>query len=295
MAAGRGLDEERELGDPGHDTGDDRLRDEDGGARDHGSGGIGLGVTLRIQRFDPSVEARPSFQEYEVPSEEDSTVLEALYLVKNRVDHGIAFRASCRMSSCGSCGMKINGRPRLACETRVSELRGGAITLQPMDNFLIVRDLVVDLEPFFSRHAALMPGLERKDTVEQEGPTGEYLMTQGQLDSLVQFTYCIKCGLCSSACPTGATDSKFPGPQALAQEYRYLEDPRDEGAEKRLDLVDKDHGVWRCHFAGTCSAVCPKGVDPALGIQLLKRHVMAGKRQRKEGSKVFPNPNKALV
>ena len=176
--------------------------------------------------------------------------------------------------------MKINGRPRLACETQLSALGGEVVTVQPMDNFPIIRDLVVDLEAFFSHNREVMPGLERSDTVEQEHPTGEYIMKPEELDAIAQFTYCIKCGLCTSSCPTVATDKLFPGPQALAQTYRYVMDPRDEAGTERLDLVDTAHGVWRCHFAGSCSEVCPKGVDPSLGIQLLKRHVMLAKRPK---------------
>jgi succinate dehydrogenase / fumarate reductase, iron-sulfur subunit len=258
-------------------------------------------LALRIQRFDPSLERRPHLESYAVPAKEGMTVLDALIYAKDRLDHGIAVRFSCRMASCGSCGMKINGRPRLACETQIADLRSSTVTVQPMDNFPIVRDLVVDLESFFTKHKAVSPHLVRKgDPQEQEAPTGEYLMTPQQLDSFVQFTYCIKCGLCSSSCPTSSTDSLFPGPQALAQEYRYLADVRDEAGSERLDLVDTEHGVWRCHFAGTCSAVCPKGVDPALGIQLLKRHVMAAKApfrkpKGRAGSKVSANPNKGLL
>ncbi len=264
---------------------------------------MGKELSLKVQRFDPSVEKGPRFQEYAVPWKDGMTVLDALLYARDKLDHGIAMRFSCRMASCGSCGMKVNGRPRLACETQVADLRSETITVQPMDNFPVVRDLVVDLESFFAKHAGLSPGLARKsDPQEQESPTGEYLMTPKELDSFVQFTYCIKCGLCSSSCPTSSTDSLFPGPQALAQAYRFLEDVRDEATEERLDSVDSQHGVWRCHFAGTCSAVCPKGVDPALGIQLLKRHVMAArsplgrrKAKRKTGTELFPNPNKDLL
>ena len=263
----------------------------------------GKDFALRVQRFDPSVEKRPRFQDYVVPLMDGMTVLDALLYTRDRLDHGIAMRFSCRMASCGSCGMKINGRPRLACETQVAELGASTITVQPMDNFPIVRDLVVDLESFFSKHKGVVPHLVRKgDPSEQDSPSGEYLVKPEELDSFVQFTYCIKCGLCSSSCPTSSTDSLFPGPQALAQAYRFVEDTRDEATEERLDVVDNQHGVWRCHFAGTCSAVCPKGVDPALGIQLLKRHVMAARspfgRKRSKGraaAKVFPNPNKDLV
>jgi succinate dehydrogenase / fumarate reductase, iron-sulfur subunit len=241
-------------------------------------------------------------QLYAVPVHDGMTVLDALLYARDRLDHGIAMRFSCRMASCGSCGMKVNGRPRLACETQVADLGSSTVTVRPMDNFPIVRDLVVDLESFFSRHESVVPRVVRKgDPEEQESPSGEYLMAPAELDSIVQFTYCIKCGLCSSSCPTSATDALFPGPQALAQAYRFLQDVRDEAGEERLDLVDSAHGVWRCHFAGTCSAVCPKGVDPALGIQLLKRHVMAARsplrrRSKKRGrARLFPNPHEGLL
>lgn len=248
-------------------------------------------VRLRIRRFDPSKDERPAFKEYAVPAVRSTTVLEALLYAKSYIDHSIAVRFSCRMSSCGSCGMKIDGRPRLACETQVSSLRGPEITIEPMDNFPIIRDLVVDLQSFFSHHREIMPHLERQDAGEQEHPTGEYLMSPKELDAIQQFTYCIKCGLCTSSCPTASTDTLFPGPQALAQSYRYLMDVRDEAGEKRLETVNDQHGVWRCHFAGSCSMVCPKGVDPSLGIQLLKRHVLAAKPPHSDGSKVNPNPN----
>jgi len=249
-------------------------------------------VRLRVQRFDPSKDKKPTFQEYVVPAGEAMTVLEALLYAKSYIDHSIAVRSSCRMSSCGSCGMKVDGRPRLACETQLSELGSAKITVQPMDNFPIIRDLVVDLEGFFSHHREVMPHLERADAGEQEHPTGEYLMSPEELDTITQFTYCIKCGLCTSSCPTVATDRLFPGPQALAQTYRYLKDERDEAGARRLELVDTPHGVWRCHFAGSCSEVCPKGVDPSLGIQLLKRYVMAAKPPRTKGeeAKLRPNP-----
>ena len=247
-------------------------------------------LKLVVQRFDPFRDAKPRMMEYPIPRREGMTVLDALLHARDYLDHSIALRFSCRQASCGSCGMKINGRPRLACYTQLAELGGEKVVVQPMDNFAIIKDLVTDLESFFAKHTEMMPYLIRADKEEMEHPSAEYLMKPQELENVLQFTYCIKCGLCTSSCPTVATDSVFPGPQALAQAYRYAMDPRDEGGEKRLELLDGAHGVWRCHFAGSCSYVCPKGVDPALGIQLLKRHVMSGKVPHKEGAKVFTPP-----
>jgi len=152
-----------------------------------------------------------------------------------------------------------------------------------MDNFPIIKDLVTDLEGFFEKHKSVIPNIVRSDRAEMNNPSAEYLMSPEDLKAILQFTYCIKCGLCTSSCPTVATDSLYPGPQALAQAFRYTMDVRDEGGDKRFQELDKVHGIFSCHYAGSCSAVCPKGVDPALGIQLLKRHVLSGKPPRRSG------------
>ncbi|HME18794.1 MAG TPA: succinate dehydrogenase iron-sulfur subunit [Nitrososphaerales archaeon] len=246
-------------------------------------------IRLVVQRFDPSVDRKPRYVEFPVPFREGMTVLDAILQARDYADHSIGVRCSCRQASCGSCGMKINGKARLACYTQVAELRSEKVVVQPMDNFPIIKDLVTDLDGFFDRHRELLPRILRADEAEMESPTAEYLMSPEELDKILQFTYCIKCGLCTSSCPTVGTDSLFPGPQALAQAYRYTMDVRDEGGGERFELLDTRHGVFRCHYAGSCSAVCPKGVDPALGIQLLKRHVMSAKppRGNGEGARVW--------
>ena len=181
-------------------------------------------VKLLVQRFDPLRDEKPRMAEYSIPKREGMTVLDALLYARDYLDHSIALRFSCRQASCGSCGMKINGRPRLACYTQVDELGGEKVVAQPMDNYSIIKDLVTDLESFFEKHRQLMPHIIRSDTQEMDHPSGEYLMQRDELEKVLQFTYCIKCGLCTSACPTVGTDSLFPGPQALTQAYRYLMD-----------------------------------------------------------------------
>jgi succinate dehydrogenase / fumarate reductase iron-sulfur subunit len=190
------------------------------------------------------------------------------------LDSSIAIRYSCRMASCGSCGMKINGIPRLACYTKISELGTHAITCEPLPNFPLIRDLVTDFQQFFNHHRNMQPFIQNSYPDPSTEELSELKQTPEEVDKFLQFSYCIRCGLCYSACPTVATDTKFPGPQALSQAYRYFADNRDDAGQKRLNIIDDKHGIWRCHFAGSCSTVCPKGVDPALGIQLLRSHLV---------------------
>jgi len=230
-------------------------------------------ITLRIARYNPKHDDASGFMEFTVPYEKWTTVLEAILEVKQHFDHSVAVRYSCRQATCGSCGMIINGKPRLACFTKISELNSNVVTVEPMNNFPIIRDLAVKFERLFDTHHKIKPYLIRDDT-ELESDAKEFLQSPEELEQYIQFSNCIKCGLCNSACPTMATDSSFVGPQALAQAYRYVADSRDKGKDSRLKIIDESHGIWRCHFAGSCSQVCPKGVDPAMGIQLLRGYLL---------------------
>jgi succinate dehydrogenase / fumarate reductase iron-sulfur subunit len=167
--------------------------------------------------------------------------------------------------------MFINGRPRLACNTQVTELNAPLVTVAPLPNFNTIRDLVPDLQPMFDAHAAARPFIIREDEREQAQPTGEYWQSVHQLERYLQFSYCIKCGCCMAACPTYATDPVYSGPMPLAQAHRYNADSRDGGFGARKEVLSGERGPWKCHFAGECSQVCPKGVDPARAIQLMKR------------------------
>lgn len=233
-------------------------------------------ITFKVQRYDPERGSPPHFQEFSVPASRGTTVLDGLIYIKENLDSSLAFRTSCRMAICGSCGMLINGYPHLACHTQIEEFHADTLTIKPLPNLAIIKDLVADLTPLFSNHKSIKPHILRSDTEEMENPTAEFAQMPQELETFLQFTYCIKCGICVSACPTSASDKLFLGPQALAQCYRYCADSRDEGESERSPVVDTDHGVWHCHLAGACSEACPKGLDPALAIQLLKRQLVSG-------------------
>src|ERR671918_682182 len=233
-------------------------------------------IVINVFRANRTKGDSASYDSFEVPVQRWTTVLDALLYAKSYHDSSIGIIYSFRMASCGSCGMKINGIPRLACYTKISELEGSTITCEPLANFPHIRDLVTDFSQFFDPHKKMQPYIhnENSDMTDKKGLI-EFKQSLEDVDKYLQFSYCIKCGLCYSACPTVATDTKFPGPQALSQAYRYYADTRDNDTKERLNIVDDKHGIWRCHFAGSCSAVCPKGVDPALGIQLLRSHLMS--------------------
>ncbi|MDH3610895.1 MAG: succinate dehydrogenase/fumarate reductase iron-sulfur subunit [Nitrosopumilus sp.] len=230
-------------------------------------------VKLRIAKYNPEHDGESKFMEFSIPYERWTTVLEAILKVKKHFDHSVAVRYSCRQATCGSCGMIINGKPRLACFTKISELDSDVVTVEPMNNFPIIRDLAVRFERLFDTHNKVKPYLIREDS-EIKSNEKEFLQSPEEVEQYIQFSNCIKCGLCNSACPTMATDSSFIGPQALAQAYRYVADSRDKGKDTRLKIIDESHGIWRCHFAGSCSQVCPKGVDPAMGIQFLRGYLL---------------------
>jgi len=228
-------------------------------------------VTIRCSRWTPSIGGKPHVKEYRVPYSQGMTVLDALLYVKENIDPSLSFRYSCRMGICGSCGMLINGRPMLACETQIKELPPGPVETEPLTNYDPVRDLATDFTDFFAHYAFVRPYLIRTDREEQEKPAKQYLQTERDRLKYLQFSYCIMCGLCDAACPPYAMDTRYLGPQALAAAFRWMADSRDEGSKEREPTVDHEHGCWQCHIAQTCSVVCPKGIDPALGIQGLKR------------------------
>jgi len=230
-------------------------------------------INFYVMRFAPGKDPQPYFQSFSVPTKTGMTVLEGLHFIKENFDQTLAWRYSCRMGVCGSCGMLLNGSPSLACNTQILDIASNDLTIGPLPNFDIVRDLVPDLDSMFDKHREILPFILRDDEKEINDPAGEYYQTPEQLGEYLQFTLCIKCGCCMAACPTLATDARFLGPMPLTQAQRYSQDTRDGANGQRMEKAEVSHGVFRCHYAGECSRVCPKGVDPAKAIQYLKRRL----------------------
>jgi succinate dehydrogenase iron-sulfur subunit len=225
-------------------------------------------MTLKVARYRPEHQPEPYFDEYEVPYREDMVVLDALNHIKDEIDGSVAYRWSCRMGVCGSCGMMVNYKPRLTCSTFLREFYPAPIVVEPLENFPIIRDLVVDITDFLEKLQEVKPWIvpKRETPVEQ----GEYLQSPEEVERYKQFSMCINCMICYSACPVYAKDPEFLGPAVLALAHRYNLDSRDRGLDERIDIIGVDRGIWDCTFVGECSVVCPKDVDPAAAIQRTK-------------------------
>ena len=225
-------------------------------------------IALEVTRFSPERDKTPSVQSFDVPLRKEWVVLDALNYVKDRVDGSLSFRWSCRMGVCGSCGMMVNGEPKLTCATFLSDYTPGPVRVEPLKNFPVMRDLIVEITDFLEKLSKVKPWLIR----DKEKPIteGEYLQTPEQLETFRQFSMCINCLLCYAACPVYGLDPLFAGPAALALAQRYNMDSRDEGKSERLDILSQHDGIWGCTFVGDCTQVCPKHVDPAGAIQQYK-------------------------
>jgi len=221
-------------------------------------------VELEVLRYRPEQEDAPVWQRYTVPYRDDMSVLEALQHVKDDLDGTLSFRWSCRMAICGSCGMMIDGKPRLACETFVRDLLPGPVRVEALAHLPIERDLVVSVDGFVRKLESIKPYLIPKQprTLAQ----GETLQSPAQLERIEQFASCINCMLCYAACPQFGLDPDFTGPGVIALLHRYNDDSRDGGRAQRMAVLNAEDGVWSCTAVGYCSEVCPKHVDPANAV-----------------------------
>ena len=230
-------------------------------------------ITLSVTRYDPEHDERPHLQSYEVPYREDWVVLDALNWIKGHVDGSVNFRWSCRMGICGSCGMNVNGRAKLGCSAFLRDYLPGPVVVEPLSNFPIVRDLVIDMSSFMEKLRWVRPWIIREETALA---AGEHRQTNAQIDRFRQFSMCINCMLCYSACPVIAIEPEFLGPAAIALARRYDLDTRDQAGQARLATLTGVDAIWECSFVGECSVVCPKGVDPAKAIQQTKFETTLG-------------------
>lgn len=224
-------------------------------------------ITLNVQRYKPE-EGGFVTSTYRVPFKKGMTLLDALLYVRDNLDGTLAVRHSCRMGICGSCAVVANGRHLLACYTQLSDLGSDNITVTPMQNLPMIRDLVPDMKPFFEKYRPIQPYLIKPD--EEMQKEKEFIQKPEELKKYWKATLCVKCGLCYSACPVVKSNTDFPGPAAVTALYRFTADSRDSGGDARLQHT----GPWLCYYCGDCSISCPKGVEPAESIMSMRRSLI---------------------
>jgi succinate dehydrogenase / fumarate reductase iron-sulfur subunit len=241
-------------------------------------------VALKVWRYDSSTGER-ALREYEVDVPEEATLLDTLDAVKDRVDGTLAYRKSCRMMICGSCGMRMDGAAVLACKTPMHDIAaaGHVPVVSAMGNLPIVKDLVVDMAPFWDKFKAMKPWLQPG---YEEPPAGkEYVVSQERMNVIHKESLCINCGCCVSECNAMESDPDFRGPQALAKGMRFVGDPRDAATVERLEDYSDEHGIWECTRCYFCQERCPKGVDPRDAIAKLGAEAMRLGIDRDMGAK----------
>jgi succinate dehydrogenase / fumarate reductase iron-sulfur subunit len=233
--------------------------------------------TLRLRRYDPESGEAPYWEEHTVDLEPHRSVLEGILQAKARFDGSIGIRCSCRAAICGSCGVRINGQPGLACHTHLDRAaaaaRDGVIEVEPMGNMPIVKDLIVDMDAVhWKKIQRVTPWLLNQEPV----PEREYLVPHEAMVDVTQSMACIQCGACVSDCLSMEVDPLFVGPAALAKAYRFVGDPRDAAQRQRLlDLAEDPHGIYDCTHCFKCIEACPKGVAPMNQIMRLRRRASA--------------------
>ncbi len=231
-------------------------------------------IEIEVLRYRPEQDTEPFWQSFQVEFAHDTSVLEGLQSIKDDQDASLSYRWSCRMAICGSCGMMIDAKPKLACSTFLRDFWPNKVRVGPLEHFPIERDLVVAADDFIDKLERITAYLVPKEprTIEQ----GEYLQTPRQLQQFLQYSGCINCMLCYAACPEYGLNEKFLGPGLLALMHRYNDDSRDGGRDGRMELMNAEEGVWVCTAVTYCSEVCPKKVDPANAVNQNKLNSALG-------------------
>ncbi|MEU6931720.1 MULTISPECIES: succinate dehydrogenase iron-sulfur subunit [unclassified Streptomyces] len=225
-------------------------------------------VTMRIRRFNPEVSDAAVWEDFQIEIDPKERVLDALHKIKWDVDGTLTFRRSCAHGICGSDAMRINGKNRLACKTLIKDINPEKpITVEAIKGLTVLKDLVVDMDPFFQAYRDVMPFLVTKGNE----PTRERLQSAEDRERFDDTTKCILCAACTSSCPVFWNDGQYFGPAAIVNAHRFIFDSRDEAGEQRLEILNDKDGVWRCRTTFNCTDACPRGIEVTKAIQEVKR------------------------
>ncbi len=230
-------------------------------------------VKLRIFRFNPEKDQKPHYDTYELDAAPTDRVLDLLEYVKGNYDGTLSFRRSCAHGVCGSDAMRINGRNRLACKMLVKDLGTSKITVEPILGLRVIKDLIVDMEPFFEHYRSVMPYLVN----DEKPPKQERLQSPEDRERFDDTTKCILCACCTSSCPSFWASEEYVGPAAIVAAHRFIFDSRDRAGAERLSLLNDMFGVYRCHTIFNCTDACPREIQVTRAIGEVKRAIATGK------------------
>lgn len=231
-------------------------------------------IALKIFRFNPETDEKPGYVTYFLDVDPKDRVMDAIEKVRDTADASLAYRRSCGHAVCGSCAMRINGRNGLACKTLIQDLKSSRITLEPLLGLPLVRDLVVDMDPFFAHYRSVLPFLITDEPAPANGK--ERLQTPEERERFDDTTKCILCAACTAACPSFWANQQYVGPAAIVNAHRFIYDSRDQGALERLVVLDQRDGVWRCRTAFSCTEACPRAIQITKAIAEVKQALYRG-------------------
>ncbi len=229
-------------------------------------------VTLKIFRYNPESGKKPHYEKYTVEAEPTDRVLDLLEYIKGNFDGTLSFRRSCAHGICGSDAMRINGQNRLACKLLVKDLHGAHITVEPILGLRVIKDLIVDMEPFFENYRSVLPYLIN----DEPAPKKERLQSPEERERFDDTTKCILCACCTTSCPSFWVNEKYVGPAAIVTAHRFIFDSRDRGAAERLKILSGQFGVYRCHTIFNCTTACPREIEVTQAIGEVKKAIGTG-------------------
>ena len=223
-------------------------------------------VTLEIQRFNPEKDTAPYWKEYTIDMEGTDRVLDGLLYIKEHIDGTLTLRSSCAHGICGSDAMRINGKNQLACKALFNKV-GTNVTVEPIAGLGIIKDLVVDMEPFMEHYRSVLPFFINDDPAPQK----ERLQSQEDRARFDETTKCILCGCCTTSCPSFWANGDYVGPAAIVQAHRFIFDSRDHASDQRLEILADGDGVWRCRTIFNCTDACPREIRVTEAIAEVKK------------------------
>ena len=230
-------------------------------------------VTLKVFRYNPEQDKKPYFATYQVDADPTDRVLDLLEYVKGHIDGTLSFRRSCAHGICGSDAMRINGRNYLACKVLVKDLGSSSLTIEPILGLSVIKDMIVDMEPFFEHFRSVMPYFINTDPE----PAKERLQSPEERARFDDTTKCILCAACTTSCPSFWSNDRYVGPAAIVNAHRFIFDSRDQGATERLQLLNNQFGVYRCHTIFNCTVACPREIEITKAIGEVKKAIATGR------------------